>query len=545
MSGNRPHSAVLGRFGKRLSATLLATLVPLAGWAVCTCGFGDGQFTQLTIAVDGNMADWTPVHADTDNNVCDGPANSLLDRDAPVQSTGRDLTHFAFTWDQNNIYLFTERAGSTSNTQTFVYYADIDNDELMDTGETVIGVTWRGSNRSVNVYTFTYVAQAVGGDSMTDGVGFSDGHTLPGSFANVPSTGNPIRSGNWGSANGLQMEFFITWAELGVAPNSPFRFHVASSNAALMANNFASQIDDNLSGCGGGPGSTVVPGVTFSPDRSLTGFASQTVAGTHTLTNTGNDSDYYDLSSVSSGDFVPAAISYYEDVDANGIISAPDVLLTDTNGDGNPDTSLVTAGASIEILVAIEAPAGVANGDLATVTTTAASDFQPLANDFVVDTVNITLPPNILVTKIVETTEDPVNGTVNPKAIPGSRVEYRISVANQGAGAVDNDATVIIDAIAPEVCFRILDAGTGGPVDFQDGAPASGLTYTFTSLGSTTDDVDFSNNGGVTFSYAPSDNGTGCDPAVTHIRVNPKGTLAADTGGGSPGFDLVFFATVN
>jgi hypothetical protein len=49
----------------------------------------------------------------------------------------------------------------------------------------------------------------------------------------------------------------------------------------------------------------------------------------------------------------------------------------------------------------------------------------------------------------------------------------------------------------------------------------------------------------VTYGYEPSDNGTGCDPDVTNIRVNPKGVLAADTGGGAPGFNLVFQAIVN
>ena len=535
------------RYAARLATTLLATLAPVAGWAVCTCGFGDGQFTQTTITLDGNMGDWAPVHADIDNNVCDGPANGLLDRDAPVQSTGRDLTHFAFTWDLNNIYLFTERFGSANNTQSFVYYADIDNDSLMETGEPVIGVTWRGSNRRINVYTFTYVAQAAGGDPLADGGGFSDGYTLPGSFANVPSTGNPNRTGLWGSAGGTQMEFFITWAELGIAPGSPFTFHVSSSNAALGSNSFTAQIDDNLSGCGGTPGSTVVPGVTFTPDRSLVGFAAQTVAGAHTITNTGNASDSYDLTSVSAGDFAPTSISYFLDVDTNGIISAPDVVLTDTNGNGDPDTPILAPAEAIEILVAYDIPAGVSNGDLATVTTTAASDFQPLATDFVVDTIDITLPPDILVTKLVSTEEDPINGTVNPKAIPGSRILYTVMVSNQGAGTVDNNATVVVDAIPAELCFLVTDAGgTGsGPVAFQNGTPSSGLNYTFTSLDSTSDDLEFSDNGGVTFSYEPSDKGTGCDPAVTDIRVNPKGILAADSGGGAPGFNLTFLALVN
>lgn len=77
----------------RAGACLVASLVPVAAFAVCTCGFGDGQITLATIALDGDLADWAAIHADPDNNVCDGPSNGLTDRDAPVQSVGRDLTH--------------------------------------------------------------------------------------------------------------------------------------------------------------------------------------------------------------------------------------------------------------------------------------------------------------------------------------------------------------------------------------------------------------------------------------------------------------------
>jgi hypothetical protein len=143
------------------------------------------------MTVDGNMADWAVIHADLDNNVCDGPP--IADRDAPVQSTGRDLTHFAFTWDATSIYLFTSRAGSANNVQRFVYYADIDNDGLMETGEPVIGANWSGSTRLVEVYLFQYVAVAAGGDPMVDGGGFADGYTLPGGFQNVPSQNIPRR----------------------------------------------------------------------------------------------------------------------------------------------------------------------------------------------------------------------------------------------------------------------------------------------------------------------------------------------------------------
>ena len=523
-----------------------AAVFPVAAWAVCSCGFGDGQFTLVTIGVDGNTADWAPVHADLDNNVCDGPSGGLADRDAPIQSTGRDLTHFAYTWDSSNIYLFTERAGSTSNTQSFAYYADTDNDGLMETGEPVIGVTWRGSNRRINVYIFSYVALAPGGDPMVDGGGFGDGYTLPGSFANVPSTGNPNRSGTWGSANGLQMEFWVTWGELGLPPGSPFTFHVASSNAALGASSFTNQVDDNLSGCGGGLGSTVIPGTQFTPDRSLTGFPAQTVAGVHTLTNTGNNSDSYDFAAAAAGDFTPV-VSYYEDTDNSNTLTAADTLLTDTDSDGDPNTDPIAPGASVTILIAYDVPGTATGGDSATITTTAASDYQPLQTDSITDTVDVVDPPVLVIAKNVTTVSDPVNDTSNPKAIPGSEVLYTVTVTNTGSGTVDNDTFEITDAVPNDGCMIVRDIGApgSGPVLFQDGTPSSGLSYTFISLASGADDLEFSNDGGLTYGYTPVPDAGGCDIAITHIRIRPGGTFAADTGSGSPQAQFSFRAAVN
>ena len=530
----------------RAAAFAVAALTPVAAWAVCTCGFQDGLFTLAPISIDGNMPDWAPVLADPDNNVCDGPSNGLTDRDSPVQSTGRDLTHFAYTWDATNIYLFTERFGSASNTQQFVYYADTNNNGLMETGEPVIGVTWRGSNRTINVYTYTYVSQAPAGDPVADSNGFGDGYTFPGSFANVPPTGNPNRSGQWGSSDGLQMEFHITWAELGLSTGDPFTFHVASSNAALGAASFTAQIDDNLSGCGGGVGSTIIPDVVFTPDRTLVGFDSRTTTAAHTISNTGNNDDFFDLSSVASGDFLPT-MSYYEDVDSSGTLTGADVLLTDTNGDGNPDTPLLAPAASVDILIAYAVPPGVLNADVATVVTTAASDYQPLTTDIVTDVITIVLAPELLVTKQLVTVEDPINNTTDPKAIPGGQVLYTLSIANQGPGTVDNDSVVVTDAIAAGVCMKVADLGAAGsgPIAFQDGTPSSNLSYTFVSLGSTTDDLEFSSDGGVSFTYAPTANALGCDPAITHIRILPKGTFPADIGAGSPQAEFAFRVLVN
>jgi hypothetical protein len=535
-----------GKTTGRVGALIFGALAPILVWAQCICGFGDGQFTLATISVDGNIADWAAVHADTDNNVCDGPSGGLIDRDAPVQSTGRDLTHFAFTWDQNNVYLFTERVGSPSNIQNFVYYADIDNDGLMETGEPIVGASWQGNNRHISIYVFTYVSQAPAGDPMVDGMGFGDGYTLPGSFANVPQNNSPNRQGTWGSANGLQMEFFVTWAELGLAPGTAFTFHVSSSNAALGANSFTAQIDDNLSGCGGRLGTMQIPGVTFTPNLSLQGAEGQTTYAAHTLTNTGTGPDSFDFSSAISGDYAPV-VFYYHDVDNSSSFTPADLLLTDTDGDGSPNTGTLGPGISISVLIAYQVPIGVSAGDTATVQTTAASNLEPLANDSVTDTIEVIVPPALLVTKTVRTVEDPISMTTNPKAIPGADVLYTAIITNEGAGTVDTDSLVITDPVPADGCLKVADIGGpgSGPVQFADGSPSSNITYSFIGLSDGSDDVSFSNDGGITFSYSPVAGLAGCDSNVTHIRINPKGSFAADTGAGSPSAEFSFRVTVN
>jgi uncharacterized repeat protein (TIGR01451 family) len=149
--------------------------------------------------------------------------------------------------------------------------------------------------------------------------------------------------------------------------------------------------------------------------------------------------------------------------------------------------------------------------------------------------------PDLLVLKSTTTLEDPVNGTVNPKAIPGATVGYAVQITNTGPGAVDNDEVFVTDPIPGNAALAVTDYDgfNPGPVAFVDLVPASGLSYTFISLGSALDDVEFSNDGGATYTYTPSDIGDGTDPAVTHVRINPKGVLLG-SGAGDPAFQVLF-----
>jgi len=59
-------------------------------------------------------------------------------------------------------------------------------------------------------------------------------------------------------------------------------------------------------------------------------------------------------------------------------------------------------------------------------------------------------------------------------------------------------------------------------------------------LGSTTDDVEFSDDNQATWTYTPIDFRDGTDPAITDIRINPKGSMAASLGAGDPSFQVLF-----
>ncbi len=139
-----------------------------------------------------------------------------------------------------------------------------------------------------------------------------------------------------------------------------------------------------------------------------------------------------------------------------------------------------------------------------------------------------TVPLNVVKASLVRS--DPINGTTNPKAIPGAVVRYQIIVTNPAATPIDADTIVLTDPLPPQVELRVADiAGAGsGPVAYLDGSPASGMTYTFTGLGDFSDDVDFSSDGGATWTYVPVPDADGFDPAVDALRVNPKGAFNAN-----------------
>ena len=147
--------------------------------------------------------------------------------------------------------------------------------------------------------------------------------------------------------------------------------------------------------------------------------------------------------------------------------------------------------------------------------------------------------PSLIFLKTVAVLNDPVNGITNPKNIPGAEVLYTLRVTNTGPGTVDLNTTVVSDPIPLNTDLFVGDlSGVGtGPIQFVQGTPTSGLSWTYTALSSATDDVDFYSNSACTTLIVPT---APYDTTVRCIRLNPKGTMAGANGGLNPFFELRF-----
>ncbi|RLA41080.1 MAG: hypothetical protein DRR42_25080 [Gammaproteobacteria bacterium] len=149
--------------------------------------------------------------------------------------------------------------------------------------------------------------------------------------------------------------------------------------------------------------------------------------------------------------------------------------------------------------------------------------------------------PGLLILKTVQSYSDPINGTVGPKSIPGSFMTYTILVTNTGFGAVDNNTTVITDQVPAntELFVGDINGAGSGPVLFTNGATTSGLSYTFTALNNSTDDLSFSDDG-TDYTKSVSSNANQVDSTVTHFKVSLGGVFAGSDGSNDPSFSLKF-----
>ena len=257
--------------------------------------------------------------------------------------------------------------------------------------------------------------------------------------------------------------------------------------------------------------------VTKNADASIAPGSTNRVLA-FTLTNTGNTTQGYSLTAVQGGGATVTMtnVRIFRDVNANGAYDAG----TDTAYTTGTNIANVAADGNIRLLIVADTPAGATDGQTATWwlvaqaldnnSTTVTTQSSGADNK---DTVQVVFADadgdaagandvsrdgkhtasgaftvsaaSLTVTKTSAVVNDPLNGSTDPKRIPGARVRYTISASNSGSAAAQN--VVMVDAIPTNTAYVpgsvTLDLGAGATPK-TDAADGDEVDYNVTVAGS-------------------------------------------------------------
>jgi uncharacterized repeat protein (TIGR01451 family) len=209
-----------------------------------------------------------------------------------------------------------------------------------------------------------------------------------------------------------------------------------------------------------------VRNVVISPDNTGQAFPGGSVVYAHTLTNSGSVTEpagSITLSTLESNGLWGSQI--FRDVNGDGVLDGGDTPIV-----GPGDVPALAPGASLAILVRVNAPPGAAVGSINTTTVTATPSAVvdgtgPSAPDSAVDTTsvvsgNLTLQKEQALDATCDGVADGAYGPGALSALPGTCILYRITATN--AGTTDITALVISDSTPTETTQSTLTSVTPG-----------------------------------------------------------------------------------
>ncbi len=263
----------------------------------------------------------------------------------------------------------------------------------------------------------------------------------------------------------------------------------------------------------------------FNVIRPFSGYA-----GNPTATPTGGGIQYLDITSAAGTINQTITIPSAGMIDISGWFSVRDFqqALSGLNIRVRNSSNVVVATVSTSILasdpIGTWRQAAGANFLVAAGTYTFQVDMPDFAN---FDLASAVFKPALAITKTASAYSDPLNGLTNAKQIPGGVTEYAITTSSPASYTVTANTLIVADQTPANMDLVVTDfAGVGsGPAGITPNT--SGLGYIYGGLSSLTDDIDFSNNGGTSWTYIPVANANGVDPNVTSVRVRPRNAMAA------------------
>lgn len=185
----------------------------------------------------------------------------------------------------------------------------------------------------------------------------------------------------------------------------------------------------------------------------------------HTLTNTGNGNDTFNLATSNTGGFTFTSVALYADANGDGV---PDNTTAITS------TGQIAPGAAFKFVAVGLVPVSAVAGNTNTLTITAASTFLPAATGFNLDVTTVSGNAIINVTKAI----DIAVGLPGPAA--GART-YTLTYVNTGVSPATNvTLTDVIPSGMTYIGGSARWSGTGStPLTDSAGDNQSGMLYDF------------------------------------------------------------------
>src|SRR6266480_2231505 len=294
----------------------------------------------------------------------------------------------------------------------------------------------------------TYVA-ASGRWSVTGATALSDSGGTSGTAPNTITSTYTAGSNTFAAT--------VAQVPAGQSGTVSFQVNVAAATAAGVLSNTATYSYNNGAGTTVPGSSNTVP-FTVRQGASLT-LTGQTVAGpaapgamvsfTNTLTNTGNATDTFDITTGTSTFPAGTTLQLFK---SDGVTP-----LTDTNGDGTPDTGPVAAGATYNVILKATLPPNATNaGAPFTVQKTATSVADATKSATATDTLSA------ISADAVDVTNNSVYNAGTPAPGQGAGPEGAAVITNSynpGASTVSNFASQTLPA-GWTVTFK-ADGGAG------------------------------------------------------------------------------------
>jgi hypothetical protein len=272
---------------KVISASLAFLVLGIQSNAQCGFSIDEVPVVKFTGAapapwsINGQVNDWTSVFGAFTGN----PANPYLSTninnffretqpEKDITQPNSDLRFMGYTYDDHNLYIYMRRMSNGGQPIAYYFFADVNFDGYMNTGEPVIGGRWAGSSPVeiagyVPNTTIDYVAGKGNPLANITTMGyFVNGYTMKGTATRlftsnqVPSS-SALLPGEVFDAkvteDGFGIEMSIPWRFLknwvsGSAPleaGDLFAYHASTQNGPVNANTTynPARVADNMGSC--------------------------------------------------------------------------------------------------------------------------------------------------------------------------------------------------------------------------------------------------------------------------------------------------------